>query len=343
MKRPLQLCLYALLLLGCPAVVFAQETPIEELAAKLRTNGGQPAKALRERFESARSVTVRFHDGNANRALGTVVDPSGLVLAKLSDVEEISGLKAVLGNMNRVPARIVARDAVNDLALVKVEAEGLPSVSLEGEIPELPMGTMLYALGHDRTLFRIGVVSALAREIKKPTGKMGVIVGKGVKEGGVRIREVLPQGGAAAVGVKAGDIMLAVNGEPVEFPQDVTKLVDRHFEGETITVRIRREEDELELNVKLSAASKLFEADDVETFMPGEISGRVSGFERVIQHDMPLDPQAMGGPVWDLDGHLVGINIARVNRVTTYALSLDVVKKSVAQMRAEAAKSETKK
>mgnify|MGYP001297124158 CR=1 FL=1 len=38
---------------------------------------------------------------------------------------------------------------------------------------------------------------------------------------------------------------------------------------------------------------------------------------------MPVGPADMGGPLLDLDGHVLGLNIARVDRVTTFALPRD--------------------
>ena len=57
--------------------------------------------------------------------------------------------------------------------------------------------------------------------------------------------------------------------------------------------------------------------------MSGETSQRRSRFDRVIQHDAPLRPNAMGGPVLDLDGNVIGINIARGGRVKSYAVPVD--------------------
>ena len=45
----------------------------------------------------------------------------------------------------------------------------------------------------------------------------------------------------------------------------------------------------------------------------------------IIQHDLPLPPEAMGGPVLDINGKAIGLNMARVDRVTTYALTAKIV------------------
>ena len=49
----------------------------------------------------------------------------------------------------------------------------------------------------------------------------------------------------------------------------------------------------------------------------------------IIQHDLPLPPEAMGGPVLDINGKAVGLNMARVDRVTTYALTAKVAQESL--------------
>src|SRR5690606_15227199 len=51
-----------------------------------------------------------------------------------------------------------------------------------------------------------------------------------------------------------------------------------------------------------------------------QLSFRRTGFESVLQHDTFLLPEHCGGPLCDLDGHVVGINIARAERIASYAL-----------------------
>jgi serine protease Do len=49
----------------------------------------------------------------------------------------------------------------------------------------------------------------------------------------------------------------------------------------------------------------------------------------VLQHDLPLKPRDMGSPLLDLNGNCIGLNIARVDRVTTFALPADSFVKEV--------------
>ena len=54
--------------------------------------------------------------------------------------------------------------------------------------------------------------------------------------------------------------------------------------------------------------------------MSGPLSPKIDGFPFVLQHDIPLEPAQCGGPLLDLDGRCVGINVARAGRVKTLAI-----------------------
>ena len=52
----------------------------------------------------------------------------------------------------------------------------------------------------------------------------------------------------------------------------------------------------------------------------GPFSQRRFGFGTVIAHDAVIDPSDCGGPVIDLDGNFLGINVSRAMRTTTYVV-----------------------
>ena len=54
--------------------------------------------------------------------------------------------------------------------------------------------------------------------------------------------------------------------------------------------------------------------------MSGRLSKRRSDFPRVLQTDLPLSVRSVGGPLLNLEGYCVGMNIARANRCETYAI-----------------------
>ncbi len=58
-------------------------------------------------------------------------------------------------------------------------------------------------------------------------------------------------------------------------------------------------------------------------------SGRRDGFPTVIPHDADLTPENCGGPLFDLEGKFVGLNIARNSRVRSYAIPASRVKELI--------------
>ena len=50
------------------------------------------------------------------------------------------------------------------------------------------------------------------------------------------------------------------------------------------------------------------------------MSEKRSNFPNALQHDLTLNPNECGGPLVDLDGTVVGVNIARGGRVKSYAI-----------------------
>ena len=57
-----------------------------------------------------------------------------------------------------------------------------------------------------------------------------------------------------------------------------------------------------------------------------KLSTRRGGFPVILQHDSGVAPENCGGPLVDLDGKVVGINIARAGRTESYALPAEAVK-----------------
>ena len=64
-------------------------------------------------------------------------------------------------------------------------------------------------------------------------------------------------------------------------------------------------------------------------------SGRRDGFSKVFSHDADLKPANCGGPIFDLDGNFVGLNIARNSRVRSYAIPRAIINRFVAAFNGE--------
>jgi serine protease Do len=72
----------------------------------------------------------------------------------------------------------------------------------------------------------------------------------GVAKGGALVAEVTPGGPAEAAGLRPGDLILKVDGQPVATGADLTRLVSRFHSGDSIRLEIRREGQVREIAVK---------------------------------------------------------------------------------------------
>ncbi|HEX6500276.1 MAG TPA: trypsin-like peptidase domain-containing protein [Micromonosporaceae bacterium] len=74
--------------------------------------------------------------------------------------------------------------------------------------------------------------------------------------GGVRLLGVEPGGPAAGAGLKAGDVVLRIDGQPVEEPGDVIALIRKYPPGATVTVDYQRGGANRAAEVRLVADAK---------------------------------------------------------------------------------------
>ncbi len=74
----------------------------------------------------------------------------------------------ILNDNRRFPAKILTRDPVNDVAILKIEAGGLPALRL-GDATRLELGQTVIAIGNALGLFKNtvskGIISGLSRSI----------------------------------------------------------------------------------------------------------------------------------------------------------------------------------
>ncbi|MGC4745589.1 S1C family serine protease [Micromonospora sp. DT201] len=73
---------------------------------------------------------------------------------------------------------------------------------------------------------------------------------------GLRLAEVEPSGPADSAGLKAGDVILKINGRPMTEPTDLTALVRKFAPGSVVTVEFRRGADRQNTSVTLAADAK---------------------------------------------------------------------------------------
>src|SRR5438034_10391905 len=59
--------------------------------------------------------------------------------------------------------------------------------------------------------------------------------------------------------------------------------------------------------------------------MGSALSSRRNGYPSILQHDSVVKPTDCGGPIVDLDGKVIGINICRAGRVESWAVPAEAI------------------
>ena len=134
--------------------------------------------------------------------------------------------------------------------------------------------------------------------------------------------------------MQRGDIILKVNEIEVMDRANLIDTVRSHLPGEKITLHVRRGEEEIAIDAILGREEDIAGSRAVEQQnLGGPLSTRRSGFQSVLQHDTILRPEQCGGPVLNIKGQAIGINIARATRVASYALPASVIVELIEEMK----------
>lgn len=284
--------------------------------------------------QSGHSV-VAIRDGGPLVCFGTIMSSDGYVLTKASEIRNALDPECVLPDGRRFTPREVATDYAYDLTLLKIDAKNLqPGKWATGQT--LPVGTLAVVPDVRGNPLLPTVISVAARRMANSSrGFLGVKLRQDVA--GVRIEEVIPGGAAARYKLRADDLIVSIDGIMIgEVPQMIEK-VSRYQPGERINIRIRRDDEEQTVEVILTprftnedALLPLYQ--DPE-FQGQFVSSHSGGYPKVIQHDADIFPTQCGGPLLNLQGQIIGLNIARADRVVSYAIPADEVQEIFGRLR----------
>lgn len=297
----------------------------QSLESAYRTTGTAVVAAFEVQRQVLQTSSAVMHDGRSDISYGVVISSDGYLLTKASEIAEATRLGVTVDQTKYPAPKVLMVDPAWDVALVKIDAQGLIPVVF-APTSAVPQGTWVVANGAStRTTRRLlaGIVSANIREIPADGGAaLGVVMNPKAKN--LEIAEVNEKSGAKDAGLQKGDIITAIGGKKLKKLEDVAAALKDLKIGSIISLTYQRKKVETTVDVRLSARGELFtDQMDRNDAMSGRYSPRRSGFPRVMQHDILGNREVVGGPLLDLDGRCIGMNIARANRAESFAIPVE--------------------
>ncbi len=281
---------------------------------------------------SQRQQPQQPQDKEQGLGSGVIVATNGYIITNNHVVDGATDIKVSLRDKREFTAKVVGRDPKTDVAVLKIDADHLPAISM-GDSSKVQVGDLAFAIGDPFGIGQtvtMGIVSATGRAnlgiedyedfiqtdaainpgnsggalidgrgqligintaiLSHSGGNQGVgfaipinlvkrvmdqivdhghvvrgFLGATIQDvtptmakalglneaGGVLIGDVTAKGPAAQAGLKAGDVVIKLNGEAVADSAALRLHISETDPGTTVPLTVRRGSDTLNLNVKL--------------------------------------------------------------------------------------------
>jgi serine protease Do len=305
-------------------------------------NGANSVAAFKAAGLSARASTVKLLRKGKVFCLGTAISADGYIATKATELADKNGVlpdlekkegedSAVIIQVEtpegeKLMGELVGYERTDDIAIIKVAKGKLTPVDWTSS-GALFQGQWVAAMGRQTKQLNTGVISAHRRQIDRRGGVIGIGLDNNddADEIGVGIIDVRPNSPARKAGIKTDDLIVEIEDREIRSRRQLSRIIGDFDPGDTVRFKVQRGNEKIGVEIILGSRSKLFDMYDRNQQMSGKTSVRKAGFTDALQHELPLPPDAMGGPLVDLEGRAVGLNIARADRVTTFALPAELV------------------
>lgn len=311
----------------------------QNLESSKRTTGAEVLAVFEPQREVLQKCSAVILNGREEAIYGTVMSADGYIMTKASEYIALTDPKVTVDRTKYDAVSLVGMDLEWDVVLLKVDAKDLVPVALAQD-DQFPEGTWVFANGAtSRRVRRLapGVISAHTREIPAAGGAvLGVTLAADKGKEPLKIEKVHERSGALKAGLKKGDIITELDGVKVETMEKLSKGLEDRRAGSIARLKWKRGDEEMSGDVTLSARLDLFaELKTRNDAMSGDYSFRRSGFPRVMQHSILCNSKTVGGPVINLEGKCLGMNIARANRAETFAIPAKELGEIFARLRGD--------
>ncbi len=164
-----------------------------------------------------------FNQGPINRGpqrafgSGVIISSDGYIVTNNHVIEDANNIQVVLENKKQYKAKMIGTDPTTDIALLKIQAEGLPTLKF-GNSDDVKVGEWVLAVGNPFNLtstVTAGIVSAKARNIGiLGQGDGNPMEGGGTPKANTNVESFIQTDAAVNRG-NSGGALVNVNGELV--------------------------------------------------------------------------------------------------------------------------------
>ena len=264
-------------------------------------------------------------NGRRQLALGTVVDSEGYVLTKASELK--GDISCKFSDGRQASARVVGIDPKTDLALLKIDLDNINVVQWK-EGPAPLVGQWLASPNLKSSKLEVGIVGVDERTIPPSDPFIGINMENVEDKDGVKITAVVSRSPADDADLLVSDIITRIDDIEIKDIDSLRKTLGQYDPNDRVTLSIIRASKEKKIKLTLGEKDKISPQNDrsnQQNSMGSTPSRRRKDFPNAFQHDSMLSSTTCGGPVVDLDGQVVGINIARAGRVASLSLPVQTV------------------
>ncbi|MBM4113283.1 MAG: PDZ domain-containing protein, partial [Phycisphaerae bacterium] len=274
-----------------------------------------------------RSVATVESEGGP-RCFAIAVAPGGAFATKGSEAGFTEPIELVAGG-RRSTARRIAYDADADLLLLQADGLDLLPMPLPTAVAPLQPASLLLSVGPDGDVLAIGGVSLEPFRAEEVDARPFLGVSSRARDDGAAVlRSITPGTPAARAGLRAGDAVRSVEG--VELSQG-SVLADRIAllrAGDRMRLEFERDGERRSTEAILARRAPSMRSRDRGNTRVA-VSAVLPYRTIVFAHDGSIEPHECGSPVIDLAGRPVGVNLARFDRTSTWAMPIDEFARSV--------------
>lgn len=341
--------------------------PLSALTDRMMSRA--PAMTLSDSLQNIRNIfiaqlpkdspsVIPLVIGSQQIVLATALSANGMLLTKTSEITNadgtlIDGITAKIDGES-LPIDLLKSDSLTDLSLVKVNTSALspaqwtpPGNLATASIVITPLPNESPAIGITTQTMRSAPKSGFDHllTLGKTPPFLGITLATfSINPDHPTISLVEAGSPAESAGLLEGDLIVSVEGEEIASAQNITEILGKKQPGERVDITVKRGQQDVDLKAILGKrtinsnrpspeATRTDQALSQLSASGGTLSKRRQGFPMAIYHDTPLIAPQCGGPILNLRGQVIGINISRSLRQRSLALPSTTIRQALIRMK----------